>query len=139
MRTALPNKAFVLAAGFGTRMLPLSRDLPKPMMPLWGRPLLEHVLLLLRDWGVRDVLVNTHHRPGELIRWAAGRPVAGLRVNFSFEPEILGTGGALRRAAWFLDDRPFWLINADVAADLDPSPRMILSLNGCDTESHLLE
>lgn len=122
MRTALPNKAFVLAAGFGTRMLPLSRDLPKPMMPLWGRPLLEHVLLLLRDWGVRDVLVNTHHRPGELIRWAAGRPVAGLRVNFSFEPEILGTGGALRRAAWFLDDRPFWLINADVAADLDPAP-----------------
>ncbi|MBP7829043.1 MAG: phosphotransferase [Kiritimatiellae bacterium] len=122
MRTALPNKAFVLAAGFGTRMLPLSRDLPKPMMPLWGRPLLEHVLLLLRDWGVRDVLVNTHHRPGELIRWAAGRPVAGLRVNFSFEPEILGTGGALRRAAWFLDDRPFWLINADVAADLKPAP-----------------
>ncbi|HOW96422.1 MAG TPA: sugar phosphate nucleotidyltransferase [Kiritimatiellia bacterium] len=122
MRRNAPSKAFILAAGFGTRMLPLSRDLPKPMMPLWGRPILEHVLLLLRNWGVRDVLINAHHRPGELVRWAAGRPVAGLRVNFSFEPEILGTGGALRRAAWFLDKRPFWLINADVAADLDPAP-----------------
>lgn len=117
-----PHKAFVLAAGFGTRMRPLSRDLPKPLMPLWGRPVLEHLLRLLRDWGVRDVLLNTHYQPGELVRFATRCPVPPLRLNLSFEPEILGTGGALRRAAWFLDEQPFWLVNADIAADLDPSP-----------------
>ena len=58
-----PNKAVVLAAGFGTRMLPLSLDTPKPMMPLWGQPILGHVLDLLQRWGVRDVLVNLHHHP----------------------------------------------------------------------------
>jgi mannose-1-phosphate guanylyltransferase len=117
-----PKKAFILAAGFGTRIRPLSRDLPKPLMPLWGHPVLEHLLRLLRDWGVRDVLLNLHHQAGELVRFATGCPVPPLRLNFSFEPEILGTGGALRRAAWFLEEQPFWLVNADIAADLDPSP-----------------
>jgi len=109
----------VLAAGFGTRMLPLSRDLPKAVMPLWGKPMLQHALELLRSWGVREVVVNCHHKPEELLPVALR--VAGiLRMNLSYEPEILGTGGALMKAAWFLADEPFWLINADVAADLQP-------------------
>jgi len=117
-----PTKAFVLAAGYGTRMLPLSRDLPKPLMPIWGRPILEHVLRLLRRWGVRDVLINIHHQPGDLLNFVRGNPVPGLRIALSFEPAILGTGGALRRAEWFLDQESFWLINADIAADLNPEP-----------------
>jgi N-acetylmuramate 1-kinase len=120
MKPARPAKAFVLAAGLGTRMLPLSRDLPKPMMPLWGRPILERILNLLRSWGVKEVVINLHHNPNEI--WTLGRAFTrpNFRINFSFEPEILGTGGALRRAEWFLDDRPFWLINSDIAADLRP-------------------
>jgi N-acetylmuramate 1-kinase len=117
-----PRKAFILAAGFGTRMLPLSRDLPKPLMPIWGRPVLAHVLLMLRRWGVRDVVINLHHQPSEILELARLHPVPGLRVSLSFEPSILGTGGALRRAQWFPGADPFWLINADVAADLDPRP-----------------
>ena len=115
-------KAVILAAGFGTRMQPLSFDLPKPLMPLWGRPLLDRWLDQLADWGVRDVLVNTHHGAAALIEHLIRRRTDRLRVQISFEPEILGTGGALRRAAWFLDDRPFWLLNADTAAELDPRP-----------------
>jgi len=122
MQSMRPTKAFVLAAGLGTRMRPLSRDLPKPLMPLWGKPILGHVLERLRAWGVRDVLVNCHHEPGQILEYVRRDPVPGLKVSLSFEPVILGTGGALRRAAWFLDDRPFWLINSDIVANLDPSP-----------------
>lgn len=122
MSSARPTQAFVLAAGFGTRMRPLSFDLPKPLMPLWNKPVLERTLLLLRRWGVRDVLINLHHQPGEILEFVRRHPVPGLRIELSFEPDILGTGGALRRAEWFIRGAPFWLINADVAAALDPAP-----------------
>ncbi len=115
-----PTKAVVLAAGFGTRMLPLSRDLPKPLMPLWGVTILERVLRLLKRWGVKQVVINLHHNPDEI--FALGRSLAwpGFQINFSFEPEILGTGGALRRAEWFIRDEPVWVVNSDVVADLKP-------------------
>ncbi|MFH0880166.1 MAG: sugar phosphate nucleotidyltransferase [Lentisphaerota bacterium] len=123
MSTFHPTKAVVLAAGFGTRMRPLSLDLPKPLMPLWGKPLIERALLLLRSWGVQKVLINLHHAPGEILEWARHHPVPGLEIDCSFEPEILGTGGALRRGEWFLHGpHPFWMLNADVAAELDPTP-----------------
>lgn len=120
MRLIRPTKAVVLAAGFGTRMLPLSRDLPKPLMPLWGIPILERILHLLKRWDVKEVMINLHHNPDEI--FALGRSLArrDLKINFSFEPEILGTGGALRRAEWFLGDQPFWLINSDIVANLKP-------------------
>lgn len=117
-----PTKAFILAAGFGVRMRPLSGLLPKPLMPFWGRPLLEYTLELLASWGVRDALLNLHHRPEALLEFALTHQRCGVRLQFSFEPEILGTGGALRKGAWFLDGNPFWLVNGDIAADLDPWP-----------------
>ena len=117
-----PQRAIVLAAGFGTRLAPLTRSLPKALVPLWGVPMLEHALLLLRSWGVRDVLINCHAHAGQLLDAARKMRIDPLRLTLSFEPEILGTGGALHRAAWFLNDDPFWLLNADVAADLDPRP-----------------
>jgi NDP-sugar pyrophosphorylase family protein/aminoglycoside/choline kinase family phosphotransferase len=118
----LPKKAIVLAAGFGTRMLPLTRDVPKPLMPLWGVPMIDHALGLLAGWGVTDVLVNLHHKAHDVLAHVMGRPRSCPRICLSFEPDILGTGGALRKAEWFPDEDPFWLLNADVAADLDPRP-----------------
>jgi len=116
-----PRKAFILAAGLGTRLRPLTQETPKPMLPLWGRPMLDRTLDMLRSWGVRDVLVNLHHAPGPILSYLATQPFPQLRICAVFEPEILGTGGALRNAAWFLD-QPFWLLNADIVADLDPRP-----------------
>ena len=116
-----PRKAFILAAGLGTRLRPLTQETPKPMLPFWDRPMLAHTLERLADWGVREVLINLHHAPGPLVAYLASQPFPSLRVSAVFEPVILGTGGALRNAAWFLD-QPFWLVNADVAADLDPAP-----------------
>ena len=89
----------LLAAGYGTRMRPLSADLPKPMMPLWGKPVIVHIMEMLREWGVRDILVNLHHNPDPLFEHFRKNRLEGVRLCFSFESEILGTGGALRRAA----------------------------------------
>ncbi len=116
-----PRKAYILAAGLGTRLRPLTLETPKPMLPLWDRPMLARSLEMLAAWGVRDVLINLHHAPGPILRYLAGQPFPQLRISAVFEPVILGTGGALRNARWFVD-QPFWLLNADVAADLDPAP-----------------
>lgn len=117
-----PTRAVILAAGFGTRLDPLTRALPKALVPLWGTPMLEHALRLVASWGVKEALVNCHAHAEGVIEFLRGRPVTGLRVQISHEPAILGTGGALRHAAWFVGDRPFWMFNADVAAALDPTP-----------------
>ena len=116
------RRAVVLAAGFGSRLWPLTRETPKALLPFEGEPLLLRNLRMLRDWGVREVLVNAHHLGEQVISFAASNPVPGLRLQVSHEPEILGTGGALTKAEWFLDDRPLWVLNADVVAEVDPAP-----------------
>lgn len=118
-----PRKAFLLAAGFGTRMSPLSFDLPKPMMPLWDKPAIGRVIDMLKGWGVRDFMVNLHHEPSSILSYLRERAQSeGLRISLSFEPAILETGGALSRVEWFFDDSPFWLVNTDIAADATPGP-----------------
>lgn len=117
-----PRRAIVLAAGFGTRLLPLTLLKPKPLFPVWGKPILGHTLELLRRWGVSEVLINAHHHAGQILDYVKQNPVAGLRSSVSFEPAILGTGGAVSRARWFIGDEPFWMINADVMADLPCEP-----------------
>ncbi|MBI2439772.1 MAG: NTP transferase domain-containing protein [Lentisphaerae bacterium] len=120
--TLPPRKAVILAAGFGTRMLPLSLDTPKPLMPLWGKPIVEHIIALLASWGVEEVLINLHYQPEAICDYVRGRSARIPRITLSFEPDLLGTGGALQRAAWFLDTAPFWVINADIAAEVNPQP-----------------
>lgn len=116
-----PRRAILLAAGFGSRLQPLTFRLPKPLIPLWGRPLILQGLDWLRRAGVREVLINLHHEPGALLNALRTLPhPPGLHLQFSFEPDILGTGGAIRKAAWFLSEQPLWILNADVALDLDP-------------------
>lgn len=117
-----PRKAIVLAAGFGSRFLPLTLMKPKPLFPLWGKPALGYSLELLKSWGVRDVLINAHHHGGQILDYIKSGPVAGLRCQVSFEPDILGTGGAIPKARWFLDEAPFWMLNSDVLADLPCKP-----------------
>lgn len=117
-----PRKAILLAAGFGSRLSPLTLDCPKPLVPVQGKPMILHQLELLKSWGVDEVLVNVHFQAEQLIRVLPDICPQGLKLNFSFEPEILGTGGGLRRMAWFVDDDPLWVCNADVLQKLDPQP-----------------
>lgn len=109
----------VLAAGLGTRMRPLTLLRAKPAMPVMNRPLLHWTLERLARSGVTDVMVNLHYLPGS-VREAAGDGSAfGLRIAYSMEPKILGTGGGPRKVRDFFGAAPFILVNGDMVFDFD--------------------
>lgn len=111
-------KAMILAAGLGTRLRPLTADTPKPLLPILGRPLLDILIRRLRDAGFTDVIVNTHHL-APLIEAFIRAQAYGISVTTRYEPEILGTGGAIRHVEDFWDKRPFLVINGDVLTNID--------------------
>ena len=112
-------RAMILAAGFGTRLKPLTLSLPKPMFPVLNRPLLEHTLNLLSSQGIQDIIVNVHHLPEKIIDYFGNGSDFGVRLQFSQEEEILGTAGGLKKTQSFLEEETFLVINSDVLADID--------------------
>jgi len=121
-------KAMVLAAGLGTRLRPLTDDRPKALVEVAGRTLLEITLSRLRSFGVRDVIVNTHHFADMVAEYLGRKGNFGMRIEISREEVLLDTGGGLKKAAWFfLDDsraataaeEPFLLHNVDVISTID--------------------
>jgi N-acetyl-alpha-D-muramate 1-phosphate uridylyltransferase len=107
-----PDKAMVLAAGLGVRMRPLTERMPKPLVSVAGRPLLDHVLDKLGDVGVSEAIVNVHYLPDQIIAHVAGRKQP--RVIISDERnEVLGTGGGVVKALPLLGEAPFFHLNAD--------------------------
>lgn len=111
-------KALILAAGLGTRLLPYTRLIPKPLFPLAGRPLLEHHIRNLNAAGCEAVMVNTHHLHEQIEAFISSSRF-DIPVSARWEPEILGTGGAIRNAKDFWDQRPFFVINADIVSAID--------------------
>jgi NDP-sugar pyrophosphorylase family protein len=109
----------ILAAGIGQRMRPLSLIVPKPVMPVLNRPLIHWTLEQLAHHGVRDVVVNLHHLPDIAARIIGRGGRFGLRIVFSRENPILGTGGGLRKVRDFFGDETFLVVNGDVVFDLD--------------------
>ena len=110
----------ILAAGLGTRLRPLTDRAPKPLLPIAGRPLLHYTLAWIASAGIRQVMINLHHM-GEMIRDAIGDGHGlGLEVSYSEEPDILGTGGGLKRVERFFADGPFLVVNADILTTVDP-------------------
>jgi MurNAc alpha-1-phosphate uridylyltransferase len=107
-----PDKAMVLAAGLGVRMRPLTERMPKSLVSVAGRPLLDHVLDKLGDVGVSEAIVNVHYLPDQIIAHVAGRKQP--RVIISDERnEVLGTGGGVVKALPLLGEAPFFHLNAD--------------------------
>ncbi len=111
----------ILAAGLGTRLRPLTDRLPKPLLPIAGRPMIEYTLAWIASAGIRHVMINVHHK-GDLIRDALGDGERfGLKISYSEEPVILGTGGGLKQVEPFFADGPFLVINADILTAVDPN------------------
>jgi mannose-1-phosphate guanylyltransferase len=109
----------ILAAGLGLRARPLTLLRAKPVLPVLNRPLLHWTLEALASCGVRDVLINVHHLPRTVVRAVGDGRALGLRVTYSHERRVLGTGGGPRRVRRFFGDEPFLLVNGDVVFDLD--------------------
>ncbi len=110
----------IVAAGLGTRLRPLSDWLPKPALPVRGLPLIAYQLALLRRHGVEEVAINVHHLPRALEEAAGRWCPPGLRIRFSHEHELLGTGGGIRRMADFLRaSDPCLVVGGDMVLDFD--------------------
>ena len=111
-------KAMVLAAGLGTRLRPLTLDRPKPLVEVHGRPLIAYNLLLLRRYGITQVIINLHHR-GEALRAALGDGSAfGVEIVYSPEDPLLDTGGAIKNAQALLEADDFLVLNGDTIIDV---------------------
>lgn len=116
-----PLRALLLAAGLGTRLRPITLTTPKCLVEIAGEPLLERWLKKLEDSGCEAVLINTHYLAGEVEKFVGKRKESSMRIEISYEPELLGTAGTLMAHSDFFDGSTGLLIHADnaMAEELD--------------------
>jgi NDP-sugar pyrophosphorylase family protein len=116
LQASSPNtiavRAFILAAGEGRRLGTLTEHVPKPMIEIRGRPILEHTIKRLSAFGVRDFIVNTHHHSEAIVSYFGDGAAFGVRMTYSYEPALLGTAGALNPVRDLLDST-FLLVYGD--------------------------
>ncbi len=112
-------KAVILAAGFGNRLRPLTTHVPKPLLPIGEHPLIFYNLFLLKKYGITDVLINVHYQ-GEKLKQVLGNGAAfGMRISYSEETTILGTGGGIKNMESALGGGAFLVMNGDILVDLN--------------------
>lgn len=115
-------KAMILAAGFGTRLFPLTIDRTKPAIPFLNKPLVGYVAEYVAKYGFKDIIVNLHHQPESVKKALGDGTDYGVKIHYTLEqPEILGTAGALDNARAMLEDETFIVINGKIITDIDIS------------------
>ena len=111
-------KAVIMAGGEGSRLRPLTSERPKPLLPIVGRPVMEHILRLLRRHGLREVWATVHYLADEIESTFEDGSALGVRLRYSVEDAPLGTAGSVKRLAEHLDE-PFLVISGDALTDID--------------------
>ncbi len=106
-------KAMVLAAGLGTRLKPITFEVPKPMVPVLDRPVMAHIVGMLERQGFGELIANLHYYPDTI------RDYFGDRLEYRFEEELLGTAGGVRNVADFFGDEPVVIVSGDALTDAD--------------------
>ena len=114
-------KAMIFAAGLGTRLKPLTDTMPKAMVPIKRKPLLEHQIMRLKESGFNHLVINVHHFADQIIDFLNENNDFGLKIDISDERDLLlETGGGVKRAAhFFSDDEPFLIHNVDILSNVD--------------------
>jgi mannose-1-phosphate guanylyltransferase len=112
-------KAMVLAAGLGTRLRPLTYEMPKPLVPVLNRPIMAHVLELVARNGFEEVVANLSYLPEQVRERFGDGSAFGVSLEWSFEEELLGTAGGVRKVREYFDDLPFLVLAADALTDID--------------------
>ena len=113
-------KAMILAAGFGTRLFPLTIDRTKPAIPFLGKPLVGYVAEYIARFGFKDVIVNLHHQPESVKKALGDGSKFGVNIHYTLEePDILGTAGALDNARHLLEDEAFLIVNGKIITDIN--------------------
>jgi mannose-1-phosphate guanylyltransferase len=116
------TQAFVLAAGLGTRLRPLTDELPKPLIPIFQKPLVTFALDHLIGVGVNRFVINTHRHPEVFQRFFASREYAGFPTTLVHEPDLLETGGGIKNAEGHLGSEPFLTYSGDILTDVNLQP-----------------
>jgi mannose-1-phosphate guanylyltransferase len=116
------TQAFVLGAGLGTRLRPLTDDLPKPLVPIFQKPLITFAFDHLIDRGVTKFIVNTHHRPERFAESFPESRYRGYNLDFRHEPDLLETAGGIANIADSLGNEPLLVYNGDILTDLPLAP-----------------
>lgn len=114
-------KAIIMAGGEGKRLKPVSGDMPKPLVPLCGRPVMEHIILLLKKHGITDICAALKYRPEDISNYFGSGERLGVSIQYRVETEALGTAGGVKNCADFYGDEDFLVISGDAACDLDLS------------------
>jgi mannose-1-phosphate guanylyltransferase len=109
----------VMAAGLGTRLKPLTLEVPKPMVPVGNRPIMEHILRLLRRHDLGEVIANLHWFPDTIRNRFGDGSELGVELTYSYEEELLGTAGGVRNVREFFGSEPFCVMAADALTDID--------------------
>ncbi|MFA7234945.1 MAG: nucleotidyltransferase family protein [Terrimicrobiaceae bacterium] len=131
-------KAFVLGAGLGTRLRPLTERRPKPLVPLYGKPLVTFGFDHLITGGITSFVINTHHCPEAYARLLDGGHYRGLPLEYRHEPVLLGTGGGIKNIESFVGDEPFIAYNGDILADFPLLPAIERHLHSGNTATLIL-
>ncbi|NLG89428.1 MAG: NDP-sugar synthase [Clostridiaceae bacterium] len=113
-------KALFLAGGFGNRLRPITNDLPKPMVPVMGKPLLERNIERLKNYGVDEIVLSTCYKPEKIENYFKDGRDFGVKISYISEDMPLGTAGAIKNAQSFFDET-FLVFNADILSDIDIS------------------
>jgi NDP-sugar pyrophosphorylase family protein len=114
------TKAFVLAGGIGSRLRPFTLEIPKPLLPVKGRPVLEYNLENLKVHGVKEVVLGVGYKAEKVKEYFGSGKKLGLKIQYSMEEEPLGTAGALKQAEKFFDST-FYMCNGDEVKDINYS------------------
>jgi mannose-1-phosphate guanylyltransferase len=109
----------LLAAGLGTRLRPLTYEVPKPLVPVVGTPVMEHIVRLLAQHGFDDVVCNLHYFPDQIQKRFGDGSRWGLRLSYAYEEELLGTAGGVRNVRDHFGDETFLIISGDALTDID--------------------
>ena len=112
-------KAMILAAGVGSRMHPLTRTLPKPLVPIVNRPVMEHIIRLLHRHGFDDIIVNVHYLGDQIMERFGDGSALGVRITYSVEDQLWGDAGSVKRCEEFFGNETFLVIGGDDLADID--------------------
>lgn len=112
-------KAFILCAGLGTRLRPLTNTIPKVMVKIGGKPVLEHLIILCKKHKIEEIIINLHYFPQKIKDYFKEGSKWQVKINYSFEPKIMGSAGALKKAENHLKGDDFFVLNGDGMTNLD--------------------
>lgn len=128
--------AMVLAAGMGSRLKPLTDEMPKPLINVGGVPVIIRTLRFLKAAGIVRVVINTHYMAPMMKEVIGAQAPAGLKIQFSHEEELLETGGGLKKALPLLGSEPFLVVNSDAVWREDETPMLRGLMQAFDAKKH---